>query len=154
MTATSSVASVPSTVAVYFVPVPPTWTEIPDDPAMTWLLVSTTPDGVRSMPVPAALAPSPARVVVISTSPRVASGAAVPGVAGVAGAGVAGGGVAGAGVVGSGVAGVGVVGAGAVEGGVVGIGGGTVGRAVRLSTSADDPGPRASLAVTAPARTA
>src|SRR3954467_1621146 len=77
MTATSSDASVPTTVAVYFGPVPATCTEMLVEPAMTWLLVNTSPVGVRSIPVPAAW-PPPASVVVMSPTPRAASAAAGP----------------------------------------------------------------------------
>src|SRR5438128_2255978 len=57
-TATSSVASVPTTAAVYVLPVDTTVTEIDVDPATTWLFVRISPDAVSTMPVPAAF-PAP-----------------------------------------------------------------------------------------------
>jgi hypothetical protein len=53
--ATSSVGSTPITVAWYRGPVPFTWTEMPVAPSTTWLLVSTSPEEVRMIPVPAAV---------------------------------------------------------------------------------------------------
>src|SRR5436305_2832382 len=47
------------------------------EPAITWLLVNTSPVAVSSIPVPAAW-PPPASVVVMSTTPRDASAAAGP----------------------------------------------------------------------------
>src|SRR3954451_423835 len=106
MTATSSDASVPTTVAVYFGPVPATCTEMLVEPAITWLLVNTSPVGVRSIPVPAAW-PPPTNVVVMSTTPRDASAAASPEPPGEGDAGAEG--AAGEGLVGS----AGLAGAGA-----------------------------------------
>ena len=57
-TATSSVASVPTTLAEYDVPVLTTVTVILVASATTWLLVRISPLAVSTMPVPAA-APSP-----------------------------------------------------------------------------------------------
>ena len=55
-TATSSVGSVPTTVASYDAPVATTVTVIFVAPSITWLFVSTSPDAVSTMPVPAASA--------------------------------------------------------------------------------------------------
>ena len=52
-TATSSDGTVPTTTAVYRWPVAMWTTEMAVDPSMTWLLVSTSPSGVRMTPVPA-----------------------------------------------------------------------------------------------------
>ena len=50
--ATSSVASVPTTLAVYLRPELTTVAVSPVEPDTTWLLVSTRPDEVNSIPVP------------------------------------------------------------------------------------------------------
>ena len=55
-TATSSVASVPTTLAVYDWPVLTTVTVICVAPSTTWLLVRISPFEVSTMPVPAASA--------------------------------------------------------------------------------------------------
>src|SRR6266849_3408156 len=57
ISATSAVGETPMTCAVY-VPLPETTTEMLIEPSTTWLLVSTSPDDVMIMPVPAA-APFP-----------------------------------------------------------------------------------------------
>jgi hypothetical protein len=51
----SSAASVPSTVAWYLRPVVTSVTVILLEPWITWLLVSTTPEELSTMPVPAAV---------------------------------------------------------------------------------------------------
>ena len=60
-------------------PVPGTVTVMPVDPSTTWLFVSTRPDAVSTIPVPA---PSPpvGRTVPTSTTPAVGSAIAVSGV--------------------------------------------------------------------------
>src|ERR1700682_2528272 len=65
--ATSSVGSTPMTVAWYVGPVPLTWAEMLVAPLTTWLLVSTSPDDVRIMPV-AWPCPWPPRVTLMSTT--------------------------------------------------------------------------------------
>ncbi len=64
--ATSSPASYPTTFAVYVLPVTPTSTWIFVAPLMTWLLVRTSPEDVRTMPEPAA-SPPPESVVAMFT---------------------------------------------------------------------------------------
>src|SRR5207248_4829198 len=57
----------PMTCAVYDRPSPVvTWTEVA--PRITWLFVRTSPDDVRTMPVPAA-PPPPTRCVSMTTTP-------------------------------------------------------------------------------------
>ncbi len=56
MTATSALGSTPTTWAVNDRPVPTETALILVAPSMTWLLVSTRPLAVRTMPVPAAMA--------------------------------------------------------------------------------------------------
>ncbi len=68
-TATSSLASVPTTSAVYVVPVLITLTLIEVAPATTWWLVTTSPSEVSTMPVPAARPPAYFSVVAIRTRP-------------------------------------------------------------------------------------
>src|SRR6266567_681430 len=63
ISATSAVGETPMTRAVY-VPLPETTTEMLIEPSTTWLLVSTSPDEVMIMPVPAA---EPVPVVVWMT---------------------------------------------------------------------------------------
>src|SRR6266702_4601033 len=63
ISATSAVGETPMTWAVY-VPLPETTTEMLIEPSTTWLLVSTSPDEVLIMPVPAA---EPVPVVVWMT---------------------------------------------------------------------------------------
>src|SRR6266566_2563912 len=63
ISATSAVGETPMTWAVY-VPLPETTTEMLIEPSTTWLLVSTSPDEVMIMPVPAA---EPVPVVVWMT---------------------------------------------------------------------------------------
>ena len=63
ISATSEVGETPITCAVY-VPLPETTTEMLIEPSTTWLLVSTSPDDVMIMPVPAA---EPVPVVVWTT---------------------------------------------------------------------------------------
>src|SRR5438445_5901225 len=64
--ATSSAASVPITCALWLGPVPATRTAMLLAPSMTWLLVSTCPDAVITIPLPAAT-PS-GKVEVMSTT--------------------------------------------------------------------------------------
>ncbi len=50
--ATSDWRSVPSTTALYALPLPSTCAVTSVEPSITWLLVSTTPEAVRTIPVP------------------------------------------------------------------------------------------------------
>ena len=68
-TATSSVGSVPTTVAVYVAPVLEIVTLMLVAPSTTWLLVRISPSEVRTIPVPAACAPWYCSTVLISTIP-------------------------------------------------------------------------------------
>ena len=67
MTATSLVASYPSTLADFSEPLPSISTRMSVAPSITWLLVSTTPSEVSTMPVPAA-SPPPDSVVLMFTT--------------------------------------------------------------------------------------
>lgn len=57
-TATSSAASVPTTLAEHVRPLPTSVTLMLVAPSTTWLFVRTSPVEVRAIPVPAAEAPS------------------------------------------------------------------------------------------------
>ena len=69
ISATSSVGSTPSTVAVYFFPPTTVFAVRCVDPLTTWLLVSTIPLEDRIMPVPAAAPSSYLSVELMSTTP-------------------------------------------------------------------------------------
>ncbi len=59
----------PTTLAVYVVPVVITFTLTLVAPSTTWWLVTTSPSEVSTMPVPAAVAPSYFMVETIRTRP-------------------------------------------------------------------------------------
>src|SRR5205085_874623 len=67
MTATSCVASVPTTVALYVRPLDGTSTLMFEAPLTTWLLVSTSHDAVSAIPVPAPAPPNELFVVTFTT---------------------------------------------------------------------------------------
>src|SRR5215831_2886079 len=67
--ATSSVASVPTISARYLRPVVTTVAVSPVEPSTTWLLVSTSPDELSTIPVPSNTWPVKRRVAVMSTNP-------------------------------------------------------------------------------------
>lgn len=75
-TATSAVGLPPTTAARYHRPVVRSRTETEVAPAMTWSLVSTRPEAVRTMPVPAASARPWSSVVSTSTTPTVSAAVA------------------------------------------------------------------------------
>src|SRR5262249_31932768 len=69
--ATSSFASVPTTLAVYLRPELTTVAVSAVEPDTTWLLVSTSPDGLSTIPVPSKTWLVERRLAVISTTPGV-----------------------------------------------------------------------------------